>query len=778
MPYLEPHDCKMAESVADTLLEVGEVDLSCIFCGQEVNQLKCLPCLHPVGICEKKDCQRRITLQRISCLQCNEVFEVGSGGLPPHSLAARQVLKREQKKKGLFCHEDHEEPQAAVVYCSDCPGPLCEECRAVHQSLKALKKHKLVSIDEALAGGLAEPGDSSICPTHKEPLKFYCHDCQDMVCMACRVVGAHQPHTVVFVDGMELEETDKRPFVHCIKSAVVGIEKMAASVQAVDNQLVQLHQEGNRCKQDIVELKDYIIEAITTRCALLVAEVEEVEQKRRDDLEEHKKALQHQMNRLEQFKTSTEEIVREGTAREQLSVRRVMVQRMSTLSSTPTPPPPPFSSSIHFVREKRADLEKVLSTMGRVSRGAHPPSCTTEGLPVADDTVECRPWGRPLSFTVVARDHTGSRCLYGGENVQAVLTPTTCGAPVSGQVEDNRDGTYQVEFKCVPSNQSKLVVTMNESDIKGSPVKVLAVSTPTVKEEIRDPDIKRSYVALSLRKDGSLLATDVENDEVCIFNKNGKLVQSFKASFTEKTDIVELSDGNIAVSYCQDEFIKIYTPHGELGKEFGSDLLENPPGLAVNNKGQLFVVDTDKCKVFVYSEDGEFQYSFGSEGSDLGELECPVRICIGQDGLVYVGDFGDVSNGSDSDGEDGEDSGDDGDDSGDGGDEDEGDGGDVDVGEGEEDGGHCYVLVFQQDGQFIQQFGKDVLKAPGGIATFEDGHIVVTSSDTDKLFIFTPSGECVHEIKDVGLSCPYGVVVDENGFIFVVDYHNHRIIKL
>ena len=769
MPYLEPHDCKMAECVADTPLEMGEVDLSCICCGQEVSQLKCLPCLHPVGISEKKDCQRRIALQRISCLQCNEVFEVGSGGLPPHSLAARQVLKREQKKKGLFCLEEHEEPQAAVVYCSDCPGPLCEECRAVHHSLKVLKKHKLVSVNEALAGGLAEPGESSICPTHKEPLKFYCQDCQGMVCMACRVVGAHQPHTVVFVNGMELGETDKQPFVHCIKSAVVGIEKMAASVQAVDNQLVRLHQEGNRCKQDVVELKDYIIEAVTTRCALLIAEVEEVEQKRRNDLEEHKKALQHQMNRLEQFKTSTEEIVREGTAREQLSVRKVMVQRMSTLSSTPTPPPPPSSSSIHFVGEKRADLEKVLSTMGRVSRGAHPPSCTTEGLPVADDTVECRPWGRPLSFTVVARDHTGSQCLSGGENVQAVLTPTTCGAPVSGQVEDNRDGTYQVEFKCVPSNQSKLVVTVNEGDIKGCPVKVVTVSTPTVKEEIRDPENeRRSYVALSLRKDGSLLATDVDNDEVCIFNKNGKLIGSFEVALNLGSDIVELSDDNIAVSYCEDKSIKVYTPHGELVKEFGSDELEGPLGLAVNNKGQLFVVDTDKCKVFVYSEDGEFQYSFGSRGSDLGEFECPVCICIGQDGLVYVGDFGDANNGSDGDGDDSEDSGDDGDDDGDGGDVDEGD----------KDGGHSRVLVFQQDGQFIQQFGEDVLESPQGIATTEDGHIVVTSSDTNKLSIFTPSGECVHEVKDVGLSNPCGVVVDKNGFTFVADRDNHRIIKL
>ena len=250
-----------------------------------------------------------------------------------------------------------------------------------------------------------------------------------------------------------------------------------------------------------------------------------------------------------------------------------------------------------------------------------------------------------------------------------------------------------------------------------------------IKHEIRDPEIERSYVALSLRKDGSLLTTDHKNDEVCIFNKNGKLVQFFKVPSAIEGDIVELSDGNIAVSDPNDRLIKVYTPHGELVQEFGSDELQCPMGLAVNNKGQLFVAEGDTYKVFVYSEDGEFQYSFGSRGSDLGEFKCLACICIGQDGLVYVTDRE-----------------------------------------------NNFVLVFQQDGQFIQQFGEDVLDMSQGIATTEDGHIVVASTGADKLSIFTLSGECVHEVKDVRLNGPCGVVVDKNGFIFVANLRNHQIV--
>ena len=551
--------------------------------------------------------------------------------------------------------------------------------------------------------------------------------------MACPIVGPHQSHRVVFVDE-EVGKVNKQPFVQCIKSADKRMEKMATSLQDVDNQLVRIHEQENRSKQNISALKNDIFQAVTNRCAVLVAEVEEGTKKRRNELEEYKKVLQHKLNQLGQFKTTAEDIIHNGTTREQLSVRGVMVQRMSTLTSTPIPPSPPSSSSIHFVDEKRDDVEKVLSTMGRVSLGAHPPNCTMEGLDIANNTVVCRPWSKPPSFKVVTRDHSGSQCVFGGENVRAVLTPTTCGVPVSGQVEDKGDGTYRVEFKCVPSNQSELVVTVNGDHIKGSPVKVEICYLNTIKQEIRDPQKKRKFQALSVTRSGSLLATERESKEICIFDGKSRLFKTFgvKDAGSYLEGVVELGDGNIAVSDYM-KHITVYTPNGKLvrKRKFESDKLNGPDGLAVDNKGILFVADYAGHKMCVYSEDGEFQYSFGSKGSQPGDFNPPEQICIAPDGLMYVTDR---SN-------------------------------------------NC-VQVFQQDGCFVRQFGKNVLNAPTGLALTKDGHIAVASWVADKLSIFAPSGECVHEVKDAGLKSPYGVAIDDNGYIFVADYGNSRIVKL
>ena len=638
----------------------------------------------------------------------------------------------ERKEEGTFCYAEHESPQLAVAFCSDCPGPLCEECHSGHRTLAFLKKHKVVPLEEVLKKGSIDLGKSPLCSTHKKELELYCQDCEEVICMACPVVGPHKSHRVVFVDE-EVGKVNKQPFVQCIKSADKRLEKMTASLQDVDNQLVRIHEQENRSKQNIAVLKNDIFKAVTNRCAVLVVEVEEVAKKRRNDLEEYRKVLQHKMNQLGQFKTTAEDIIHNGTTREQLSVRRVMVQRMSTLTSTPVPLPPPSSSSIYFVDEKRDDVEKVLSTMGRVSLGAHPPNCTMEGLDIANNTVVCYPWSKPPSFNVVTRDHSGSQCVFGGENVRAVLTPTTCGVPVSGQVKDKGDGTYWAEFKCVPSNQSELVVTVNGDHIKGSLVKVEICYLNTIKQEIRDPQKKREFRALSVTRSGLLLATDRLNSEMCIFDGTSRLLKTFgvKGAGFDLDGVAELNDGNIAVSDFANKHIAVYTPNGKLVRKFGSDKLEGPDGLAVNNKGLLFVADYGGHKVCVYSEDGEFQYFFGCEGSLPGEFNCPEQICITQDGLVYVSDRLNYR-----------------------------------------------VQVFQQDGHFVRQFGDNVLIEPAGLALTKDGHIVVASCDSHKLSIFTPSGECVHEVKNVGLEYLYGVAIDDNGFIFVADCGDSRIVKL
>jgi DNA-binding beta-propeller fold protein YncE len=252
--------------------------------------------------------------------------------------------------------------------------------------------------------------------------------------------------------------------------------------------------------------------------------------------------------------------------------------------------------------------------------------------------------------------------------------------------------------------------------------------------EIRDPDLERNriYTALTISRNGSLLAADSKYKEICIFNSNGKLVKTFSVDFFEDEDILgiaELSDGNIAVCGYDSDIVKVFTLNGDFVEKFplefelpDDELWSMPYGMVVNKDGRVFVVSSSDTKVIVFNEKGEFQYSFDCEvDSHVHDL---TGVCIGSDGLLYVTYY--ESN---------------------------------------------EVLVFQENGPFVHSFSSGPENYPMGIAATKDGHLVVASSSESKLSIFTTSGECVHEVQDIEITMedPTGIAVDNNGFIYVAD---------
>ena len=90
-------------------------------------------------------------------------------------------------------------------------------------------------------------------------------------------------------------------------------------------------------------------------------------------------------------------------------------------------------------------------------------------------------------------------------------------------------------------------------------------------------------------------------------------------------------------------------------------------------------------------------------------------------------------------------------------------------------GNNCVkVLSFQ--GEFLTQFGQDVLRRPYGIAVTEE-FIFVTDWDHHSLFQF--SKDTLQPINRAGtegeLFGPKGLCVDRNGDVFIADCWNHRV---
>ncbi len=68
-----------------------------------------------------------------------------------------------------------------------------------------------------------------------------------------------------------------------------------------------------------------------------------------------------------------------------------------------------------------------------------------------------------------------------------------------------------------------------------------------------------------------------------------------------------------------------------------SDLIY-PVALAVTASGQIYVVDTLKCKVQIYDSEGNLTDSIGKAGDRAGQFARPRSVAIGPNGIIYVSD--------------------------------------------------------------------------------------------------------------------------------------------
>ena len=93
---------KMAELPVEKSFVAKNLDSFCVSCGDKVEELLCLPCLHPVSVCEKEECRQKVMKSKISCSQCKEVFDVPIDGFSCHFFATRRSISEARKEEGTF----------------------------------------------------------------------------------------------------------------------------------------------------------------------------------------------------------------------------------------------------------------------------------------------------------------------------------------------------------------------------------------------------------------------------------------------------------------------------------------------------------------------------------------------------------------------------------------------------------------------------------------------------------------------------------------------------
>jgi DNA-binding beta-propeller fold protein YncE len=194
---------------------------------------------------------------------------------------------------------------------------------------------------------------------------------------------------------------------------------------------------------------------------------------------------------------------------------------------------------------------------------------------------------------------------------------------------------------------------------------------------------------------------------------------------TTNSRIVEFSqEGTLIASY------------GSYGSEGGEMI--NPWGIAINqSSGAVYVTDQTNNRVDEFSSSGAFVRTFGSYGTGEGQVKVEAGVAVDASGNVWVADYG-----------------------------------------------NNRIEEFNAEGTFEKAFGAEgsgngQFKGPLNIA-FSGGNLYVTDSGNDRVEEFSSAGAYISQWGSAGsgngqFNSPRGIAADPSGNLYVAELGNDRV---
>lgn len=212
-------------------------------------------------------------------------------------------------------------------------------------------------------------------------------------------------------------------------------------------------------------------------------------------------------------------------------------------------------------------------------------------------------------------------------------------------------------------------------------------------------------------------------------------------------------------------------------KTYGNiNTLHAPNDVATDQEGNLYITDTNNHRIRVFKPNGQFLLEWGEEGSDNHQLSSPAHIAI-NNGRVYVADTGNYRI-------------------------------QVFTKQGRflstidtsinnryvaprdlafDSNGNLYLLsseslrVFDSNGEFLKYIGYGYFRTPYGIALDSEDNIYVVDKDLHEVFTFDHQGTFIRDFSlQYGadaqeVAFPESIAIDSNHHIYIADTGNHRI---
>lgn len=145
---------------------------------------------------------------------------------------------------------------------------------------------------------------------------------------------------------------------------------------------------------------------------------------------------------------------------------------------------------------------------------------------------------------------------------------------------------------------------------------------------------------------GQVYIGDLSGGKVVILDRRGQLVRTITGLQYPHGIAVDEKNGLLYVANSGSAEIMVYsqsnnsnTPKRIIKGKNGTNRFGMVRGIATDDAGRLYVVDSVSCEVDVFDTDGQYRFSFGEIGNEDKGLLYPNGIHIDKYGRIYIADW-------------------------------------------------------------------------------------------------------------------------------------------
>ncbi|XP_068747069.1 E3 ubiquitin-protein ligase TRIM71-like [Montipora capricornis] len=727
----------------------------CPVCKTTFTNPKQLPCLHSFCLhCLQRIQQTSGIRDTISCPECRRKFGIpGNGDLNafPTNFRINSLLDAlpvtECNTGGIKCG-NCEKTSGESSYCFTCRSFWCDDCLPLHNRIKTFRDHHALALkdfkDEDFENILKQPTLCGKKGHEKKELEFFCQLCEVTICNACALLD-HEGHAKVLLQKAAKER--KSLATAAIESKKRrAVEKMTR-IAAIDGKCMSIQEQAARVKNDVQQFADRFIAAVEAQKNHIFDEVEYKMRESLQLLEDQRRPIEEDVKMQEKEIEKTEMILKRSVNAQIMQPHELLDKIVNEEVEEEDSADCDIEHVMAFFfegNEKLIDDLKVqqIGCFESFLTKTSPEDSSAQGKGMREGTV-----GLKAEIVVTTRNSQKGQCYHEYDRVTLeIRNREGCVGAIKPQIQDNKDGTYKISYFAKETGTCQASLKVNGEHVLGSPFEVRIKRRqfrPVFSLRQRGFRFHPVTWGVAVNDKDEIAVSAHGNHRVQIFASDGTHLRSFGKKGNQQGEFdspagIAFQNDKIIVADTKNHRVQLFSDEGHYLNQFGGKgsrehQLQFPLGLSIDGDGNIIVGDRNNKLIKIFSLDGRFLHSIGTEGSVIFPHHC-----IQHDNYLFVSDEDD----------------------------------------------HC-IKVFNREGELLYKFGKHgsgdgEFNQPSCLSVDKAGNLLVCDELNHRVQVFKLSGEFVTKFGAYGrrageFNRPVSAEVLSNGKIIVTEFGNDRV---